>query len=259
MKDLSNENVIHVKKDGLQYIQFKKLLEYKDKLTHCYTLRPLNFKNKSKEDIDYIKICKSLDLDNNNVIMPNQTHTNNVAVATKSSVSADFTETDGLVTNIKGKTLSAIFADCTSLFLYDPVVNVIGNIHSGWKGTISRIGEKAINLMVNQYGSKPENLICCIGPTIRQCHFEVEDDVKELYMNVFEDKSIIKTGEVKDGKQKYYIDSVRAITEMLVKCGLKKENIVDSGICTRCNSDILHSYRADKENAGRNASIMSLK
>ncbi|MBP3707267.1 MAG: peptidoglycan editing factor PgeF [Clostridia bacterium] len=259
MKDLSNENIIHVKKDGIEYIQFKRLLEYKDKLTHCYTLRPLNLKNKSKEDTDYIKICNALNLDNKNIVMPNQTHTNKVGIATEDSVSTDFIETDGLVTNVKGKTLSAVFADCTSLFLYDPVVNAIGNIHSGWKGTISKIGESAINLMINEYGSKPENLICCIGPTIRQCHFEVEDDVKELYMNVFEDKSIIKTGEIKDGKRKYYIDSVKAIVEMLLKCGLKRENIVDSGICTMCNSDILHSYRADKERAGRNASIMSLK
>ena len=63
--DLSNENIIHVKDGDIEYIQFKRLLEYKDKLIHAYTLKPLDLRNKTKDDENYVKICASLGLDNN--------------------------------------------------------------------------------------------------------------------------------------------------------------------------------------------------
>ncbi|MBR2704924.1 MAG: peptidoglycan editing factor PgeF [Clostridia bacterium] len=256
--DFSNENIIHVKDGDVEYIQFKRLLEYKDKLIHAYTIKPLDFRNKDKDDINYVKICKSLGLDNNNVIKPIQTHTNNVDIVKENSKTEDFQDIDGLVTDLKNKVLSAVFADCNSLFLYDPVKNVIGNIHSGWRGTVGRIGEVAINKMIDTYGCSPSDIICCIGPSIRQCHFEVEDDVRSLFFDAFQDESIIKLGEMKDGKQKYYIDSVKAITGMLIECGLRPENIIDCGICTLCNKDYFHSYRDAKASSGRNASIMCL-
>lgn len=258
MIDLSNDNVIHVKNNGIEYIQFRRLLEYKDKLTHCYTLKPIDIKGKSKEDEDFKKICKALDIDYNNIIMPKQTHTDRVEIVYSSSQSGDFSEVDGLITKEKNKAITASFADCTSLFLYDPVKNVIGNIHSGWRGTVKKIGEVAVGKMVEGYGSNPSDLICCIGPTIRKCHFEVEDDVKEIYENVFNDSEIIEKTNPVNGVNKYHIDSVKAIINTLKNCGLKSENIVDSGICTVCNNEVLHSYRSEGSMAGRNASIMCL-
>lgn len=256
--DLSNESVIHVKNGEVQYLQFRRLIEYKDRLVHCYTLKPSNLKERAKEDVEYVKICRALNLDNGNVVMPIQTHTNNVEIAYFESKSSDFKDIDGLLTNEKNKVLSAVFADCNSIFLYDPVKDVIGNIHSGWKGTVKKIGEVAVKKMISEYGCNPSDIICCIGPSIRQCHFEVEDDVKNLFMESFNDESIIRKDIIKDGKQKYYIDAVAAIISTLKECGLKDKNIIDSGICTVCNSDILHSYRIEKNQAGRNGAIMCL-
>lgn len=258
MDNLSNENIIHVKKGDVEYIQFKKLLEYKDRLTHCFTLRPIDLKNKTKDDDNYKKICNALELNNQNVIMPVQTHTKNVEVALADSVGSDFQDVDGLVTKEKNKILVAVFADCTPLLFYDPVKNVMGNIHSGWKGTVSKIGKVAVEKLVSEFGSNPSDLICCIGPTIRSCHFEVEDDVKDLFLEAFGDDSIIKKDGVKDGKQKYHIDAVKANVNMLKQCGLKEENIVDSGICTVCNNKFLHSFRCEKSVAGRNGALMCL-
>lgn len=258
MKDLSNENVIHVIKDDVQYIQFKKLLNYKDRLKHCYTMKELNFRNKAKEDDDYIKICQALNLDNNKIVKPVQTHTNVVQVVNENSISADFKEVDGLVTNKHNKVLSLVFADCTPILLFDPVKNVIGNIHSGWRGTVAKIGKVAVEKMVNEFECKPENIIACIGPTIRDCHFEVEDDVMKLFKKSFNDDSIIKKANIVDGKQKYYINTVKANKNMLKDCGLIEENIVDSGLCTVCNNELFHSYRSQKQNAGRNATFMCI-
>ena len=233
MKDLSNENIIHVKNNNIQYLQFKRLLQYQNKLKHCYTLKPLDFKNSTKDSDDYKKICKEININNENIVHPKQTHTKIVRIVNEDDESSNFDEVDGLITDKKNKALSLYFADCTALFLYDPIKNVIGDIHSGWRGTVQKIGMVAV-------------------------HFQVEKDVKDLFMQAFNDESIIKVGKVVDGKQKYYIDAVKANINMMKICGLKEENIIDSGICTVCNSDILHSYRTEKQNAGRNAAIMCL-
>ena len=69
MKDLSNENIIHIKNNNIQYLQFKRLLQYQNKLKHCYTLKPLDFKNSTKDSDDYKKICKEININNENIYL----------------------------------------------------------------------------------------------------------------------------------------------------------------------------------------------
>lgn len=259
MKDLSNENVINVIDGDVQYLQFRRLLEYKDKIQHCFTIRPLNFKRNAKEeDRDYVRLCDKLNLSNAKIVRPRQVHGNNVKIVTENSLSSDFMECDGLITDVRDKVLSLVFADCMSLIFYDPVKNVIGDIHSGWRGTIKKIGQIAAKKMILEYGCNPGDIICCFGPAIHKCHFQVEEDVKNMFLEAFNDESIIEKGPVIDGKQKYYIDSIEANRKMLIECGLRDENIIDSKICTVCDSDMFHSYRAHREDAGRNTAIISL-
>ena len=268
MIDLSNENIIHVKNNGLEYIQFKRLLEYKE-LVHCFTLKPLDFGDNSnyeqKKDIvtkNYKLICNELGIDYSNIIRPYQTHTNNVEeVKTKTGIFIEeYKNIDGLITNKTKKALSLTFADCTPIYLYDPIKKAIGNIHSGWQGTVKQIAKSAINKMVQTYNSNPKDIICAICPTIRKCHFEVEDDVKNLFVNQFSNiQDIVTLGNVKDGKQKYYIDTVKINKTILMEMGLKEENIIDSNICTVCNYNLMHSYRKEGKEAGRNTSIIMLK
>lgn len=268
MKDLSNENVIHVKKDGVEYLQFRKLLQYEDKISHAFTLKDLTFGDNSNfykiKDIaleNYEKILKELNLDVKNLVRPFQTHTNFVKNVTneKGIFIQELKDIDGLLTDKKDEVLSLTFADCTPIYLYDRKKNVIGNIHSGWKGTLNKIGKVAVEKMIKDYGSNPEDIICAIGPTIRNCHFEVDEDVKNMFYEAFKDENIISLGEVKDGKQKYYIDTVLANINMMRSMGLKEENIIDSKICTVCNSDKMHSYRVEKELSGRNTAIIAIK
>lgn len=267
MNDLSNENVIHIKSEGIEYLQFKRLLQYKDKITHCFTLKNLDFySNKdfydNKDTIleNYKKICEKINLNANNVVRPLQTHTNCVKNIYDENgiLTKELENVDGLITNKKNKILSVIFADCTPIFLYDPVKNVIGNIHSGWKGTVSKIGKVAIENMINNYSSTPEDIIACIGPTIRSCHFEVDADVKDTFEQAFNTTEITRIGVIKNGKQKYYINTVLANTMMMKELGLKSENIIDCGICTVCENNFTYSYRAHGENAGRSTSLISL-
>lgn len=265
MKDLSNEVILHKECNGTEYIQFKKLLEYPE-IQHCFTLRKneLNFKGEDLEK-SYEKVKEVFQVDKEKIVKPHQTHTDKVEIVTKSTDS--FSEVDGLITDKENIVLCTTEADCTGLLLYDPIQKVIGDVHSGWRGTLQKIGQKAVKRMIETYHSKPEDIICCICPHIRKCHFEVEEDVKNLFEKEFcyigKLNEIIIEGdkENREGReiQKYYIDTCLINKIILQEVGLKLENIIDSGICTVCDSDSFHSYRVDKLQSGRNATMIMIK
>ena len=268
MKSLSNKNIIHIKKNEFEYIQFKKLLEYKN-IEHCFTLKPLDFAGNATYEEKREEVEKGLKLlseefnfDVKNICRPKQTHTDRVEKVEDGDEGIyipKFDNVDGLVTDKVNKILMLGFADCTPLLFYDPIKNVIANTHSGWKGTLQSIGLKTVEKMQKEYGCNPEDIICCIGPHIRKCHFEVDSDVKDLFYNKFKDLgNIEEIISYNKEKNKYYIDTAKINKQILLKCGLKEENIIDSNICTVCNSDICHSFRAEKEFSGRAVAIIKL-
>ena len=257
--DLSNENMIHIKRGDIEYLQFRRLLEYKDKISHCYTLRGNNNNYMNIADNNYEKLYHELGLNFNKFKrIEHQIHSDKVEII--DDIEKTYTDIDGIITNIKGTSLATRHADCTPVYLYDPINNVIGNIHSGWRGTVQKIAQKGVIKMINEYGCNKENIICCLGPSIGKCHFEVSIDVKDIFKKAFsyllnEDEYIF-LGEVKDGQQKYFIDTSLVIRKTLEEIGIKKENIIESKICTVCNSNFMHSYRVDKEKSGRNTAVI---
>lgn len=281
MRDLSNDNVIHIKKDGIEYLQFKRLLEYSDIINHAYSLgidknfrtaravdqQPLSKEEYYKTIKDYDDLCTVIGINYINIVKPNQAHTKNIKIVDKeiNNDKPDFNLekynlTDGLITNNKNIILATTNADCILMLFFDPVKKVIANVHSGWKGTLQRISIEAVNKMKREYGSESKDIICCICPSIRKCHFEVRKDVQELYYNEFKnleeiDKIIVQI----PGEEKWYIDTVEINKLILKQEGLKEENIVDCGICSVCNSDIIHSFRVEKEKYGLGTAIIELK
>ena len=260
------ENIVYQNKNGVEYIQFKKLLEYPE-ITHCYTMKNNSELNFQIKNYDFFKqscgkILKSLNMENIQVVRPYQTHTDNVKKIEDIKTVDELKDVDGIVTDKKDIALLTTSADCISMLLYDPVKKAIGSIHSGWKGTLKGIIVKAIEKMVTEYQSNPKNIICCICPSIRQCCFEVDEDVKDLFYNKYKYlkniDEIIKLGDKKEGKQKYYIDTVKINIELLRDIGLKEGNIIDSGICTMCHSKEFNSYRKDAKSF-RNGAIIALK
>ena len=262
MLDLSNENIVHIKDGDIEYLQFRKLLEYKDKINHCYTLKTNNKDYKEVDEHNYKELYESLNLDYEGFTkIEYQAHSDLVETAQEKN--EYFNNIDGLFTNKKGISLSLRFADCTPILFYDPIKNVIGNIHSGWKGTVQKIGQKGLIKMIKEYGCNVKNIICCIGPSIGACHFEVGEDVKEIFENTFsylgDLSNIIKKGELKEEGQKYFIDTNIINRMLLEEIGVPSQNVIESNICTVCNKEYMHSYRADKENSGRNTAIIGLK
>lgn len=277
--DLSNENVIHIKKDGVEYLQFKKLLEYKQYIKHAYSLGiDKNYRtaraNKEKLPIeeyekainDYKLLTNAIETSHINLVKTNQAHTDKVAVVREkiNSNEPDFNlekynKTDGLITNKPNITLATTNADCILLLFFDPVKKVIANTHSGWKGTLQRISVKTVEKMQKEFSCKPEDIICCICPSIRKCHFQVDKDVKELFEKEFQDlkDNLREIIEETMPNAKWNIDTVAINKIILQKLGLKEENIIDSGICSVCNSNIVHSFRVEKEGYGLCTALIS--
>lgn len=263
MLNLSNDNIIIKSNGDIQYIQFKKLLEYGIK--HAYTLKGENLdfsKNSELEKSSYERLAKALEISENFFVKPVQTHTSIVKCIDKVMDSTELQDVDGLITNQKNIALTTKNADCILFLFYDPVKKVIANVHSGWKGTFQKISEKAVQKMRDYYGCKVEDIICCICPSIRKCHFEVDSDVKDLCTEIFSFTNrldeFIEASEIKDGKQKFKIDTVKINQILLENFGLNPENIIDCGICSVCNSDKVHSARAEGENFKRATAVTCL-
>ena len=267
-QNLFNKETVIIKNENIKYMQCKKLLKYKN-IKHCFTLKPTDVGSndtyrtmKSIADKNYKDICNLLKLDSSNIVRPYQTHTNNVEKITNEIgiFPEELQEVDGLITRENNKILSLTFADCTPIYLYDKQKNIIGNIHSGWQGTVKKIAKYAIIKMKKEFNSDPKDIVCVIGPTIRKCHFEVQKDVKDIFYNTFKHmKNIDKIIEFNKNTNSYFIDTVEINRELLKEEGILEENIVDSGICTYCNSNIIHSYRKEGKEAGRNTALICIK
>ena len=226
--------------------------------------------NEYEKAIDsYKKICDSLGTDYKNIVKTNQEHTDNIKIV-EAKINTEFMdinleeykETDGMMTNKQNLMLSTTNADCILLLLFDPVTKTIANVHSGWKGTLQRISVKTVEKMIKEFNCKPENIICCICPSIRKCHFEVDKDVKEMFEKEFEDLQISKSIDIMEKQrtqEKWNIDTVLINKIILEHKGLKPENIIDSEICSVCNSDLIHSYRVEKQGYELNTALIALK
>lgn len=278
--DLSNKNVIHVKKDNIEYLQFKKLLEYSDKVSHAYSLgtnfdfrtsKP-NKENLSEEKYkkvieNYKNLCNAIDVDYRRLVKTNQEHTDEIKIIDKkiNQNEPDFNlscydRTDGYITSNKNIILSTTNADCILLIFYDPVKNVIANIHSGWRGTIQRISIKCVNKMIKEKGCNAKDILCFICPSIRKCHFEVDEDVSKLFYNEFSDFNNINEIITKQKcKEKWNIDTVLINRMLLNENGLKDENIIDCEICSVCNKNLIHSFRVEGKSYGLETAIIGLK
>ena len=164
---------------------------------------------------------------------------------------------DALITNERGVTLVTYYADCTPLFFVDTKNKAIGLAHAGWRGTVGRIGQKVVEKMTAEFGTNPEDLVCAVGPAISKCCYEVDKTcADEFYaLTDLDNSTFIFPKE----NNKFMLDLLETNRQILVKAGVKAENITLSDLCTRCNSDLLWSHRATNGQRGTMCAVMCLK
>lgn len=259
----------------LKYITFPKLSKT-GLVNHCFTTRfggcsegflsSMNMgfgRGDERKNVikNYETICGEIGIDTANLVFSKQTHTDNCLIVTEKDRGTGFSkppfsDIDGLITNRRGVALVTQYADCTPLLFCDTQKSVIACVHSGWRGTVRRIGKKAVDMMVENFCCDPKDIIAAIGPNIGACCYEVDDVVLNAFKEAGFDTSPIFT---EKGGGKYMLDLRLANLMILNSAGIPISNIDVSDICTCCNSDEMFSHRASGGKRGNMAAIIELK
>ncbi|MGI6556203.1 MAG: peptidoglycan editing factor PgeF [Pseudoramibacter sp.] len=170
-------------------------------------------------------------------------------------------DVDGMVTNTPGLILGVFTADCTPVYLVDPVHRAVGLVHSGWRGTAAGIAANAIDLMRTHFGSDPADLVCAVGPSICRDCYEISEDVATAFRDRFGSRAdqILFDPHTRKGAQHWQLDLWQANRLVLENAGVLPEHIQVTDVCTRCNAELLFSHRAAGEHRGNCAAFLSLK
>ncbi len=261
-----------------EYLTFP-LLDKEEGIRHLFTTRiggvsegiyaTMNFsyqRGDKKEAVDenFRRIAEIFDTTPERIVCSRQTHTTNVRLVTEEDCGkgvvrpADYEDIDGLITHVPGIVLCTSFADCVPLYFVDEKKGAIGLAHSGWRGTVDRMGKVMVEAMKEAFGSRPEDLTAAIGPSICQDCYEVGEDVAGKVREGFpgEWKALLK-----DGKEegKYQLDLWEANRRILLQAGIKPERLAVTDLCTCCNSGVLFSHRASNGKRGNLAAFLELR
>jgi hypothetical protein len=194
------------------------------------------------------EILLSLLPEGTRLVIPHQTHGTEVAVV--DGYDGDALEgVDALVTRDRGLCLCISTADCVPVLLYDPVRSVVGAAHAGWRGTLAAIVEKTVRRMTEEYGSRPQDVHACIGPSISLLAFEVGDDVYEAFRTAGYDMKLVSMLNPTTGK--HHVDLWEINRLQLIGCGVREENVELSGMCTYLNQETFFSARRLGVKSGR--------
>lgn len=228
----------------------------------------LSFSRGDKEENvieNFKRITGALEISFENMVFSDQTHKTQIKRVIENdkgkgiSKPLDYHDIDGLITNIPNIPLVTFYADCVPLFFVDPVNKAIGLSHSGWRGTAMKMGKKTVEAMTREFNTRPEDLICGIGPSICSSCYEVSEDVTEEFFQNFQkiDTSVFLK-EKKEKPSKYLLDLWKANEEVLKEAGVNKKNIHTTDICTACNHELMFSHRASGGKRGNLAAFISL-
>lgn len=274
----SDEPLNEITKDGVTWLSFP-ALEKTGMVKHAFSTRmggvskgpysTMNFSFTRGDDPadvkeNYRRMAKALEVDVNRMVLTWQTHTTNVRVVTEEDFGKgvvsdrDYRDVDGLVTNIPGVTLITFFADCVPLYFVDKKNYVIGLSHSGWRGTVNRMGQETLRVMAREFGTDPKDVTACVGPSICQDCYEVGPEVIEQFVKAFDEKDHERLF-YKKPNGKYQLNLWEANRIVLREAGVPEANISVTDICTHCNPDLLFSHRRTAEKRGNLCAFLTLK
>lgn len=208
----------------------------------------------------YDALSSELSLPVSNMIRSCSTHSSIVKVVGLTDggygVIKPFTEEDsfdGMITDEPGLLLCTTEADCTPVYLLDPVKHVIGMVHSGWKGTAGRISAKAVELMKEQYGCVSSDIMAFIGPCMCGKCYEVGGELMEHFKG-FEVSKIFAPGR----GDRFYLDMPEAVRMALCEEGVLLEKIQGPTECTFENENLC-SWRRTKDKTKHLLTVIMLK
>lgn len=268
------ENYQLHKEGERQYLTFPQLDQYGE-LKHLFTTRrggvsegccaSWNFGERHLDTDENILqnfeiLGQVLGADTDQMVTSAQTHTTNIKVVTAEDRGKgvvrerNYKDIDGLVTDERNIAIITGHADCNAIFFFDPVRQVIGLAHSGWRGTLAGIGAAMVSKMKTEYGCSPSDIIAGIGPSLCQDCFEVDEDVALAFL----DADAAYRDFAYERGSKTHIDLRGIIRRDLLAAGLEPGNLSDMGLCTKCNKDLFFSHRGHQGKRGLMIAAMML-
>ena len=233
----------------------------------CFSSLNLSFDrgdDRAAVEENFRRMGEALGVRCEDMVLSQQTHTTNIRIVTDGdrgkgiTRERDYTDIDGLITNVPGICLVTTYADCVPLYFLDPVKKVIALSHSGWRGTVGKIGKKTVELMHDNFGSDPADILAAVGPSVCQDCYEVSADVSDRFKEVFDRSAWDELFyEKPDGK--YQLDLWKANEKIFLEAGIREDHIAVTNVCTHCNSGILYSHRAMGDERGNLCAFLALK
>ncbi len=215
-------------------------------------------------DENFRRIAAALGCGVEDMVCSDQTHTTNLRIVGKADAGKgitrerDYSDVDGLLTDEPGVYLATFFADCVPLYFVDTRRKAVALAHSGWRGTVARMGQCVVERMREAYGTDPADLVAAVGPSICQECYEVSEDVADAFASAFH-----KAGQEREilfakGGGKYQLDLWRANEIVLAEAGILEENIQVTDLCTCHNDRYLFSHRASRGQRGNLGAFLGL-
>lgn len=259
-------------KGGFVYF-ISPLIEETGLVKHCFTARKngvspapynsLNFSAKREQNTEnilknYEIVARHFGLNVQNFVVDNYAHSYRAIHVTKEDQTkglpgrASLPLSDGLATQNCSTTLVTLHADCLPLYFLDKKRKAVALCHAGWKGLFSHIVVKTADLMREQFGSEPEDIIAAVGPGIGPCCFEVQQNVYTLFEKEFSNAVVLQ----QNGKM--YADLWKAAVMDMQSVGIPSQNISVAQLCTSCDREHFFSHRRDEGKTGAMLAFIQL-
>lgn len=275
-----NKRQMRINREGeLIYLTFP-ILEGIDWISHLFStrmggvsegiFRSMNLsytRGDEKEAVDenFRRIAGALSCGVEDIVCSDQTHTTNLRVVGKKdggkgiTREKEYRDVDGLLTDEPGVYLATFFADCVPLYFVDTKRRAIALAHSGWRGTVARMGQCVVEKMREVYGTAPADLTAAVGPSICQACYEVSEDVAEAFAKAFRGPGQVDEILLKKGGGKYQLDLWRANEIVLTDAGIPVGKIQVTDLCTCHNSSYLFSHRASHGQRGNLGAFLGIR
>ena len=211
-------------------------------------------KNNVKKNLNLI--CKKVKCTKNNLILMNQTHSNNFKfISSKNKIKSNKVNSDALITDVKGKCLGVLTADCAPILIYDKNTKMISAIHAGWKGAFNGIIKKVLNFFKKK-GSDLNNIRVVIGPCISKNNYEVKDDFVKKFLQ--KDQKNRKFFSIRNAKTYFCLNSY--IKNDIRKLGVKNIEIINKDTYNSKNKffSARKSIKNKVNDYGRNISVIMI-
>jgi len=167
-------------------------------------------------------------------------------------------EADILVSDAPDVAVAVRAADCVPLLMADRKTGAVAAVHAGWRGTAARAAIAALDALTREFGTSPRDVVVAIGPSIGPCCYQVGPDVVDAFAAAGHERHLIdrwfSTPPPPRGsydRPALRLDVAGANRDQLVLAGVPDADIHVAGLCTAMHLDVLTSYRAEKEKAGR--------